>query len=225
MIGWRCWLKDRFWPSLDGPTGQPESVPGEFFPIQQTGNAADEILAEIERAETSENNREKTADQKLQAMLQFASVAVTVLLTVAALFLEQKYRFLTPIAVTVILCTAAYVSLQCLRAALAAIRGLERRSFKRPNLDQLGWQGGDDLHAYQHRVAIIRAHCLAQNRETVNEKVSWMAVGHVALKNALVVLMTAIYLLTVISVYQAWSDHRPGRLNKARALEAEWFEQ
>jgi len=207
MAGWRFWLKDRFWPSLDGPTGQPETVPDQLFPLLQAESVSSEILAEIERSEAAENNRENAVDQKLQAMLQFASVAVTVLVASAAILIERKYRLVTPAILTVILCTATYVSLQCLRAAMAAVEGLERRSFKRPLLDEVRGQTGDNLHAYRHRVALIRARCLSENREVVNDKVSWMAVGHVALKNALIVLMMAIYLLTVITIYKAWSGH------------------
>ena len=71
-------------------------------------------------------------------------------------------------------------------------------------LSQLSAEADANEVTYQHRLAHLRAACLSRNAEVVNEKVSSMALAHVALKNGLTMLVIGVYLLMVIVLWNAW---------------------
>jgi hypothetical protein len=192
-----AWIRDRIWATLEGPVGRPQKVPERLFPEHASERLVEVVLAGIARAEDAEEERRTAVDQKLQAMLQFVAIAVTLLLGIATLAGDSRRRDFGMFQVGAATCVAAYVALQLLRSARAAVTGLERRSFERVTLGQLACHQVDDEISYQHRLARLRAECLARNVEVVNEKVSWMAVGHVSLTNGLVVLVVGIYALTL----------------------------
>ena len=141
-------------------------------------------------------------DQKLQGLLQFGGVSVTLLLGVAAFLADSKYQQMGLLPRTIAFVTAAYVSLQFLRVAFAAVNGLERKGFVRLTLDELASDADDSEITYQRRLARTRADCLARNAEVVNMKAGWMAVAHVALKNGLAVLVVGIYALMLMVLLQ-----------------------
>lgn len=125
-------------------------------------------------------------------------------LGVATFLADPKYRQLGVGPLTIASVVAFYVSLQFLRAAFAAVSGLERKGFERLTLSQLAAETDSNVVSYQHRLARLRAECLARNVEVVNEKVSSMALAHVALKNGLAVLVAGIYFLTLMALWSSW---------------------
>jgi hypothetical protein len=143
-------------------------------------------------------------DQKLQGILQFGGISVTLLLGMVTFLADPKYRQFGVWPLTIAFVVAAYVSLQFLRAAVAAVSGLERKGVERLTLSQLTAEADTNEVTYQHRLARLRAECLSRNAEVVNEKVSSMALAHVALKNGLAMLVIGIYFLMVIVLWSAW---------------------
>jgi hypothetical protein len=200
------WIKDRVWPSLAGSPGKTQNVPSRVFSTDADAFAVAAILTQIETEEGAEEERRKAIDQKLLAVLQFAAIAVTVSLGVATFFADPR-RNVGSVPLTVIVCAAAYVSLQCFHAALKAIDGLGRRGFSRPALRDVCWHDDSDLRAYQHRIAHQRLSCLALNAEVINEKVGCMAVSHEALRNALAVLMVGAVVLALLALMRTWAPH------------------
>jgi len=201
------WIKDRVWATATGAAGVPQPIPERAFPGEVDAGSVAAVLSTVAAAEGAEEERGKAVDQKLLAILQFAAIAVSVSLGVATFLAVAPRPGLAKGPFTVIVCVAAYVSIQCFRAALAAVDGLGRRGFARPTLIEMAWREDSNMISYQHRIAYQRLCCLAQNGEVINQKVSCMAVAHASVKNALAVLVLTSAGLALVAVVRNWVPH------------------
>jgi hypothetical protein len=97
--------------------------------------------------------------------------------------------------------TGAYVSLQFLCSLLAAIEGLGRRKYSRLSLDSMQPRGKETMADYRLRTVPVLADILLSNMETNDDKVSRLALGHAAIRNAVMGLLVAIVALIAIAAF------------------------
>ena len=183
------WLRDRVWASLDPPPNLDSNV-------QQSGleiNADEEVVrAMYERLSAeleAEDERKRSVETKLIAAGSVASIAVTIMGSVAT-FLTSELLWVG--------IAMAYAALQFLRATLAVISGLSRKSYSGPTTSAILSAGTEGLVGYLREASIDHVKRLVQHRETTNENVSQLALAHTSIKNALVALVVALVVALLI---------------------------
>ena len=175
------WLKDRLWatldplpPSLDRNADQPRLEINADAKVLRA--VYERLSAELE----VEADRKRTVVSKLIAAGSVASIAVTIMVAVATSM---------PSGLQVLM---AYAAVQFLRATLAAINGLSRRSYIVPTRSDLLPDGTKGLVGYLRNACNDHVLRLEQHRETTNENVSQLALAHASINNALFALVFAL---------------------------------
>lgn len=175
------WLKDRIWATLDSV---PKKRDGKSSQPHLENNTDTEVLGAVyERISAelkTEADRNREVENKLIAAGSVASIAVAIMVAVATSL---------PTGLQVLM---AYAALQFLRATLAAINGLSRRSYIVPTRSDLLTDGTQGLIEYLCNACNRLVSMLEQHRETTNEKVGQLALAHVSINNALVALVFAL---------------------------------
>ena len=193
-------IPDWVWPHLTGDV-EPAPTDQDLFSAEH-----DESLNEIANIVSSRlvqlEERIKGVESKLVALLTLTSVlstAVAASLAAATTLgrVEEDAELLAWCAVFLVF----YASIQILRSLWATVDGLVRRGYKQLSPDDIVPQGGEANDAYRVRLLNLQANHLRWNEWVVNEKVSCMAVAHVALKNALTVIFLLVLLTLGIAAY------------------------
>jgi len=95
----------------------------------------------------------------------------------------------------------AYIALQFLRASLAAINGLGRKSYSHIEAKEIAPRPKEKKEAYLQRACTQMAQVLAFNREVINKKVDQLELGHEAIKNAVWgPLLLLLVILVIVAV-------------------------
>jgi len=191
MAGFRQLLKewydripDWLWPHL---TGEPPSAPDE----QRLPGAPDVPLLEaMERSLQGRlnqvNDRLHTVEAKLVAQLTLTSVltaTVTAGFAVASAMKIQKGFSSVPVWIAFVL--ASYLTANLLRSLWATVSGLMRRGYKEIPYGELVPRAQEDQTTYRYRILCQHLNNAQWNDWVVDQKVSELAVAHVALQNAL----------------------------------------
>jgi hypothetical protein len=142
---------------------------------------------------------------KLVAVGSVTPVAVTIIVAVATFLASGHTADFTPLSVIVVAITACYAALQFLRAMLAAIRGLSPMAYSAPAVSAILANGNDGIAEYLRKAAHNLAGIIEQHRHTTNAKVDQLALAHVSIINAVVMLLIAIALLGLITVSESLS--------------------
>ena len=196
-------IPDWIWPHL---TGASDSEPEDK---QHFTDSRTELLDEASRilysclAEAEERSR--TVESRLVPLLTMTSVVYAfVTAGLAIIATVDMVEGHATIWVIIALIFGSYVALQLVRALWATVDGLMRRSYKQLSMADIVPEENESAGAYRIRLLNLQANYLCRNERVLNEKVSAMAVAHVALRNALTATFTVIMLGVVIAfVYLA----------------------
>ena len=199
------WLRDRILPTLvpappkEGPPepAWPEALPCALETLEVAYDALkDELRAQEERA--------KTVETRLLSISSLAPVSMTIIVAAVTFLTGGRAGEFTRASVMAVGLLGSYVALQFLAALLAAVSGLARRSFYHLDLKDIVPRPGEDKDAYLRRACAEMAEAVRHNRAVVDEKVSRLALGHEAVKNAvwgLLLLLVTVLVITVAGTY------------------------
>ena len=189
-------IKDWVWPHL---TGEPEACPADQIHFSTEHQ---DLLDEVSRVLSSRlaqvDERIRRVESKLLGLLTLTSVlsvAVTASLA-AAVTLGPTEGIVEKAFAWCAVMLIFYVPVQLLRSLWATVAGLIRRSYRQLSPADLAPQNEEDSHTYQTRLLNLQVNHMQWNEWVVNQKVSEMAVAHVALRNAL----TATFPLIVLAL-------------------------
>ena len=198
----KIWLNnvvDWVWPRL---TGEPEPSPDEQLMITATDETVlDEIENAVERRTGQVDERLRTVETKLVALLTLTSVlsaAVTAGFAAASTMQIQEGFPLIPVWLTLAL--VFYIALMLLRSLWATVAGLMRRGYKQLTCEEIIPKDKEDKTCYKARLLNQRLNHVKWNDWVVNQKVSEMAVAHATLRNALVATGGVIFLALATAV-------------------------
>ena len=192
-------VPDCVWPHLIGDV-EPAPTDQALFSAEHS-KSLDEITSIVSSRLVQLEERIKGVESKLVALLTLTSIlstAVAASLAAATTLgrVEEDAKLLAWCAIFLVF----YASVQILRSLWATVAGLMRRSYKQLAPAAIVPQGGETGEAYRVRLLNLQVNHLCWNEWVVNQKVSDMAVGHTALKNALAVIFLLILLALVIAV-------------------------
>ena len=196
-------IPDWIWPHL---TGDTETAPEDHdnFSTKHTG-LLDEVNSIFSSLLAQAEERVRNVESKLVALLTLTSVlsvAVTASLAAATTLgtVAEDARIFAWIAVALVF----YVAVQLLRSLWSAVAGLMRRSYRQLSPEDMIPEDGETSEAYRTRLRNLQVNYMRFNEWVVDEKVSEMAVAHVALRNALTATFALIVLaLLIASVHLA----------------------
>lgn len=119
---------DLIWPRAPGtPSASPEAGWPEATALKaETIESAYELLKQEYQAET---DRIRTVETKLLGISGLAPVAMAVIVAAFTSLANRNLQAFTRVSVLLVGIVGGYISLELLRAILAAIAGLKRRFF------------------------------------------------------------------------------------------------
>ena len=191
-------ILDSIWPHLRGhPDSQPEDR--DSFEAQPA-----EFLNEVERILASRliqvEKRDHAVESKLIALLTLASIlSATVIVSLAAATALDKAKGIPSIFACVAVIIVLYVVVQLLCLLLATVSGLKRRSYRQLSRADITAKDSETSEEYRVRLLNLQVNYMYSNECEVNQKVSAMAVAHIALRNALIATFALIVLAAVIA--------------------------
>ena len=134
-------------------------------------------LSDVKELAVAEEDRRKSVDARLTAMLGFASLAATV---VCGTILTGSAKADSTVARVLLGCGSFYVALQVLMGINAAVRGMSRRGYlKIMPLDVLPLPD-ETPHGRDQRQLHTLLTSLQDSYASNDEKVTYMAVAHQA---------------------------------------------
>lgn len=207
VMAWKdtfYWLRDRVWTTLEYPTSKKsvavtewsDSLAGDVAVIEAAYNLLKDELK-------TEDDRMRIVETKLLSIASFAPIAMTITVAIVTFLTGGKVREFTRPSILIVGFGGGYVALQFLRAVLAAINGLERRSYSRILLTSIVPGPREEKEAYLKRACKEMIRVITENKEVINEKVSQLALGHTAIKNAvwgLLLVLITILIITITTV-------------------------
>jgi len=172
------------WPRL---TDKPVPPPDEQLIITTNDKALlDEIENTIEKRTSQVDERLRSVEIKLVALLTLTSVlsvAVTASFAIVSTMQVQKDFPIIPMWLTVVF--VFYIAMNLLRSLWATVSGLMRRGYKQLTCEEIVTKVNEDLINYKTRIINQGLNFIKWNDWMLDQKVSEMAVAHVALRNAL----------------------------------------
>lgn len=188
------WALDCFWPSVDlGDRTEEDSRRAQDLTAVMTAIGAlfDKTAKGSEERRTAavadslalleaESTRRQSIESRLTSIVGFVALASTIALWLLGAQLAGTLGRGRSIATFVLL---SYLVVQLVRAGLASVDGLRRRSFRSVTVG-LYFEQDNLRELVSERVA-----CAFQHEEIVNGKVERLAVAHRALKNFLIGLL------------------------------------
>ncbi|HEX8459359.1 MAG TPA: hypothetical protein VF656_18850 [Pyrinomonadaceae bacterium] len=197
-------LLDLVWPTL---VGQPRTEEIVAFEWPDNKPANDETLEAaynlLKDEMKSEDDRAKIIESKLLSLSSLIPVTMTVTVAIVTFLTGGRVSKFTLPSILTVGAIGAYISLQFLRAALAAVSGLGRKSYKHIQVEEIAPKGDEKKGAYLQRMCSQMVQILAFNREVINKKVDQLALGHEAVKNSVWGLLFLLLVILVIVVMGA----------------------
>lgn len=126
-----------------------------------------------------EEERKKNIESKLTSIIGLTSIVATI--TIATEFtkppeLIQNYYI-------ILLFIKTYIMLQLVSALVAAVNGLQRKSYQQNNIKDIMPKKDETKSEFQIKIMKSYAECFWQNNKINSEKIDQMAIAHRALKN------------------------------------------
>ena len=149
----------------------------------------------------TEEDRTKMIDGKLQSIVPIASTVITLLLALITFLTSGKVAQFTRTSILIVTFGGAYVAIQFLWAFLRAIKGLARRDFLRVKPKDIIPNTNETKETMRRRAFEEMLEILQYNKESNNNKVTQLACGHEAIKNAIVGLIAIIFTLLFITLF------------------------
>jgi hypothetical protein len=193
------WLRDRVWatvvarPKAGGPPAfeWPNNTRVETEAVEASYNALKEELK-------AEDDRFKIVETKLLSVSTFVPVAMTITVAIVTFLTSGRVSQFTRTSILIVGTAGGYAALQFLRAALAAVNGLGRRSFAHMEIKDIAPRPNEKKEQYLQRACAQMVSILCINREGINKKVSQLALAHESIKNALWGLLVVLLATLVI---------------------------
>lgn len=151
----------------------------------------DEVIHCIQTAFEAEEERDRRVESKLTSMLTFGTAALSVVLALIGMLTQGSIISGNNALRWIVLLGFGYIAIQFCRTGFAALNGLGRRSWARPSFDQL-LPESKNTDDWDQQIACVYINATLINRETINRKVEQMAIAHVAIRNAIFVLLILI---------------------------------
>ena len=202
MVGCRMnWytISDFIWPSLEAQEPDKEFKQELQKPTGTWAATSPEAHAEVAALIAAEEDRLRTVDTKLQALLSMAPIAATLIVALVTFVTKEPQAYKIG-SVGLVVLSGAHVILQLLRTVLAAIAGLGVQIFQRVALEELTPQADETADAYRTRVLETRIKCFLYNQSVTDGKVSQLKVAYRAIENALGMLLLLVVILGIIAI-------------------------
>ncbi len=221
-VAW--WLIDRVFPIARPPTSteRHEIAKTRADTAQECSTRAagapdaylEQLRTDCHGALDDEQGRQQSIDARLTTITGMSSIAATVVFGTLLTSIPQSHSVLS----WLLLAALAYLILQLVCAMLAAVRGLERRSYMIMASADLLPAAGESKEVHQRRQVGQLLSILAQNRDTNDDKLTNLAVAHCALKNFVAGLVVFAILAVVHHVAEPRTDELVTRLKADRSL-------
>lgn len=199
----RDFVVDLIWPRAPRSSSASPLEPAwpESLALKvETIEATYESLKEEHRAEI---DRIRTVETKLLGISGLAPVAMAVIVAAFTVLANRSLQAFTRISVLLVGIVGGYISLELLRAILAAIAGLKRRSFVGLSLKDVYPLPNESKESYLKRSCGELAEIIRRNRAEIDAKVTWLDVAHTAIRNAVVGLLILVMVIIGLAVSQA----------------------
>lgn len=194
------WLLDRIWPTLEGGELQPPATQA-LFTTASAQQVPALIHARLVDEMAAESDRRRAVEAKLVAAGTVAPISVTVLAAVVTFATSGRTAQYTHSSVVAIAFAGLYASLQFLRATVAAVQGLRRRSYAAPRITDILNDATGSEDGYLTARCLDLAARIEQHREVTNGRVSDLALAHDAILNAIVGLVAAVAFLLIVTLF------------------------
>jgi hypothetical protein len=194
---------DLIWPRVSRPVAVSPSEakwPESAALNAETMESAYGLLRQEYDAET---DRIRTVETKLLGISSLAPVAMAVIVAAFTVLTNRSLQAFTRGSVLMVGIVGGYISLQFLRAVQAAIAGLSRRSFFVVSLEDLYPLPGESNANYLTRNCGELAEVIRGNRVEIDAKVTWLAIAHTAIRNAVFGLLVLVIVIIGLAVLQA----------------------
>ena len=195
------WLRDRAWPTVVFPPKESDAIAFEWpgsSPVEvDTIEAAYNILKDELNAE---DDRVKLIESKLISISSIVPVAMTITVAMVTFLTSGRVSQFSRASIVIVGLVGGYITLQFLRASLAAVNGLSRRSYEYLQLEDIAPKPNESKEKYLQRICVQMVDILNSNREVINGKVSQLALGHESIRNALCGLLILLLIILIIVV-------------------------
>lgn len=193
-------ISDLVWPRL---TGEPPTPP-PYTPLfdARHHDLLDEINQELSSRLRQVEERIRVVESKLLGLLTLTSVlsvAVTAILA-AAVTVGPTERPVDAVSAWCAVALVFYIAVQLLRSLWTTVDGLMRRSYRQLSPADLTPDEEENTHTYRIRLLNAQVHNMQWNDWVIDQKVSAMAVAHVALRNALTATFPLIIVALIFAV-------------------------
>jgi hypothetical protein len=196
-------LVDLIWPRASGPSPVSSCEPAWPHSLAikiETLESCYEALKEEHQAET---DRIRTVETKLLGISGLAPLAMAVIVASFTVLTNRSLQAFTRISVLLVGIVGGYICLQLLRAILAALAGLKRRRFVAFTLKDLYPLPNETKAGYLTRSCSDLAEVIRRNRAEIDAKVTWLDIGHTAIRNAVIGLLMLVIVIFALAVSQA----------------------
>ena len=194
-------IPDWIWPHLTG-NAEPAPKDNDHFNAKHSG-LLDEVNSVLSTRLAQTEERVRNVESKLMALLTLTSVLSVVVATGLAAVMtlgtvgdEAETKIFAWFVVVLI----SYAAVQLIRALDATVAGLMRRSYRQLSPEDMIPEDNETSETFRTRLLNLQVNSMRFNEWVVNQKVSEMAVAHVALRNALVSTF-ALILLALVTAF------------------------
>jgi len=206
------WLLDFVWPSLMPQS--PDEVQLERKKRKQrldaslscvqgmTGREPEELIAAVGACKDlvdREKERRQSVESRLTTVLGLTSVAAALTFGSLAGPLWSSLSSRGSIAARVAGFLAVYIVLQLLAAVLAAVRGVARRGYLEPLLEDFLPSPGESKEELSKRQMTALLECLDDHHVVNSRRVDQMAIAHRAIENFLGGMLVFVLYLVALS--------------------------
>lgn len=213
-MSFREWVGDLFWPSASTDNG------AELKKLEERCKQEQEAVAKLNADEAAlrqalesslallaaERDRSSSVDARLGGLLSLASVATTLVLATVT-FLTRKEAgesVYVPWSVWVVAGLGTYTVIQFLGALRGAVKGLGRRAVEQNIFLSLLPDGKEAEAPYLVRILKGHANTRRDLALKIDDKVTWMAIAHRALMNAIGAMVLAAIGLFAVTIQRSW---------------------
>jgi len=195
-------LVDLVWARPNGPISSSPTEPIWPESLKTRADTLESAYQLLKEEHAGEIDRVRTVETKLLGISGLSPVAMAVIVAGFTALTNRSIQAFTRISVLLVGILAGYVSLQFLRAILAAITGLKRRSFYAVSLKDLYPRPDEEKQSYLTRNCSELAEVIRENRAEIDFKVTWLDVAHIAIRNAVIGLLLLLLTIIVLAVVQ-----------------------
>ena len=194
---------DLIWPRLSDPLSTSPVEPEWPESLTLKGDSLESVHDSLREACQDEADRFRTVESKLLGISGLAPVAMAIIVASLMVLANSNAQAFTRFSVLSVGLIGGYIALSFLRAILAAIAGLKRRPFVVVLLKDLFPLPNENKSDYLARNCSELAKVIRGNRVQIDAKVTWLAIAHTAIRNAVVGLLLLVIVIIVLAVLQA----------------------